>query len=41
MGRWSYGLPFAHALPNGEALVVYYAGSATGTSIHWARLALA
>jgi hypothetical protein len=40
MSRWAYGLPFAHALSNGEALVVYYAGSPIGTSVHWARLAL-
>ena len=25
MFRWNYGLPFAEALPNGEAMVLYYA----------------
>lgn len=39
MNQWAYGLPFAHALTNGEALVVYYAGSSIGTSVYWARLA--
>jgi hypothetical protein len=40
MSRWAYGLPFAHALPNGEALLVYYAGSPAGTGVHWVRLKL-
>jgi hypothetical protein len=41
MSRWAYGLPFVRALPNGEAMVVYYAGSLAGTGVHWARLSLA
>ena len=40
MSRWAYGLPFTHALPNGEVFVVYYAGSPTGTGVYWVRLAL-
>jgi len=40
MGRWTYGLPYATALPNGEVLVAYYAGTSAGTSIRFARLAL-
>jgi hypothetical protein len=40
MVRWTYGLPYATTLPNGEALVAYYAGGADGTSIRYARLAL-
>jgi hypothetical protein len=40
MFRWNYGLPFAEALPNGEAMVLYYAPQGDGTAIHWARLAL-
>jgi hypothetical protein len=40
MFRWNYGLPFAEALPNGEAMVLYYAPRGDGTAIHWARLAL-
>ena len=38
MGLWSFGLPYAEALPNGEALVVYYAGSASALDVRWARL---
>lgn len=38
-GRWSFGLPFAEALPDGEVLVVYYAGTPEAMSIHRARLA--
>ena len=40
MFRWNYGLPFAEALPNGEAMVLYYAPQGDGTAIRWARLAL-
>lgn len=39
MDLWSFGLPFATALPNGEAIVVYYAGEAKALDICWARLA--
>jgi hypothetical protein len=39
MDLWSFGLPFATALPNGEAMVVYYAGDAKALDIRWARLA--
>lgn len=36
---WTYGLPYAEALPDGDALVVYYAGeSEAAMDIHWARL---
>jgi hypothetical protein len=38
MFLWNYGLPFAEALPNGEAMVVYYAPQGEGTAIYWARL---
>jgi len=38
MGQWSYGLPYAEALPDGEVLVAYYAGTNTRMGIHWARL---
>jgi hypothetical protein len=37
---WNYGLPFAEALPNGEAIVLYYGRQGDGTAICWARLAL-
>lgn len=38
MTRWSFGLPFAEALPDGDVLIVYYAGSAQAMDIRWARL---
>jgi len=37
---WSFGLPYAETLPDGDVLVVYYAGTETAMDIHWARLAL-
>ncbi len=39
MGKFSIGLPATAALPDGDFLVVYYAGPATdSTSILWARV---
>ena len=38
MQLWSFGLPFAETLPDGEVLVVYYAGTPGAMDIHWARL---
>jgi hypothetical protein len=38
MSVWTYGLPYAEALPNGEVMVVYYAGSESCIDIHWSRL---
>jgi hypothetical protein len=38
MARWSFGLPFAEALPDGDVLIAYYAGSAQAMDIRWARL---
>lgn len=40
MNLWSFGLPYAEALPSGDVLVVYYAGSLSSMSIHWVRLSL-
>jgi hypothetical protein len=40
MNLWNFGLPFAEALPSGDVLVVYYAGSRNCMSIYWARLSL-
>ena len=40
MGLWSYGLPSATALPNGEVMVVYYAGEPDRMDIRWARLSV-
>ena len=38
MGLWSFGLPFAAALPDGDAMAVYYAGDDTCMEVCWARL---
>lgn len=38
MDLWSFGLPFATALPNGDAMILYYAGDAKALDIRWARL---
>jgi hypothetical protein len=38
MGLWNFGLPFAEAMPDGDALVVYYAGEAMALDIRWVRL---
>jgi hypothetical protein len=41
MGTWSYGLPYAETLPDGDVGVVHYAaGRAGGTDICWVRLRL-
>ena len=37
---WSFGLPFADLLPNGDVLVVYYAGSEEAMDVKWARLSV-
>ena len=39
MSLWSFGLPYAEALPDGQTvLVVYYAGTPDCMDIRWARL---
>jgi hypothetical protein len=38
MGIWSFGLPYAEALPEGDVLVAYYAGDGATLDIRWARL---
>jgi hypothetical protein len=38
MSLWTFGLPYAEALPDGDVLVVYYAGSDAAMDIRWARL---
>ncbi len=39
MGKFSVGLPATAALPNGDVLVVYYAGASTDcTSVEWVRV---
>ena len=40
MSRWSYGLPHAEGLPDGDVLVVYYAGTTEAMDACWARLRL-
>ena len=38
MGAWAYGLPYATLLPDGDVLVLYYAGDNAAMDIHWKRL---
>ncbi|MDE0336357.1 MAG: sialidase family protein [Caldilineaceae bacterium] len=38
MSLWTFGLPYAEALPDGTALVVYYAGTDEAMDVHWARI---
>ncbi|PXA96214.1 hypothetical protein DMC47_18050 [Nostoc sp. 3335mG] len=38
MDLWSYGLPSATTLPDGDAMVVFYAGRPDAMDIRWARL---
>lgn len=38
MSAWSFGLPFAEPLSNGDVLVVYYAGSDRAMDIRYARI---
>lgn len=40
MSLWTFGLPFATALPDGDVLVLYYAGSPEAMDIRWARLGI-
>ena len=40
MGLWSFGLPYAEALPAGEVIVVYYAGTTDCMDVRYALLAL-
>ena len=38
MGHWTYGLPYATVLSNGEVLLVYYAGLSERMDVEWVRL---
>lgn len=40
MGLWTFGLPFCEALPKGEVLVVYYAGTNAAMDFCWAKISL-
>ena len=37
---WSFGLPYAEVLPEGDVLVVYYAGTEAAMDVHWSRIRL-
>jgi hypothetical protein len=41
MGIWSFGLPFAEVLADGEVMVVYYEGDPSSMRACWVRLSLA
>lgn len=38
MSLWTFGLPYAEALPDGDVLVTYYAGTPDALDIRWSRL---
>ncbi len=40
MGLWTFGLPYAAPLPNGDVVVVFYQGTHSCMDCHWARLSL-
>ncbi|MEQ1768923.1 MAG: sialidase family protein [Devosia sp.] len=40
MDLWSFGLPFAEVLPDGDILVFYYAGEPKALDVRWTRLAV-
>jgi hypothetical protein len=40
MSIWTFGLPYAEALPDGDVLVLYYAGTNAEMDIRFARLAM-
>jgi hypothetical protein len=40
MGLWTFGLPYGEALPDGDVMVVYYAGEPDRMDVRWARLRL-
>lgn len=40
MSLWSFGLPYAEALRNGDVMVLYYAGNNQTMDIHFTRLSL-
>ncbi len=35
---WTYGLPYAEVLPDGDVMVVYYAGDSNTMNIHFSRI---
>lgn len=38
MSLWSFGLPYAEALPEGDVMIVYYAGDVGCMDVRWVRL---
>ena len=40
MGLWTFGLPHCTAMPNGDVIVVYYAGNEETMDIRYARIAV-
>ena len=38
MSVWSFGLPYSEALPDGDVLVLYYAGTEDALDVRWARM---
>ena len=40
MNFWTYGLPYAEVLSDGDVIVVYYAGDTKTMNVHWARIAI-
>jgi len=38
MSLWSFGLPYCEVLPDGDVMVVYYAGTEEKLDIHWVRI---
>ena len=37
---FTYGLPYAEALPDGDVMVVYYAGDSACMNIYYCRVSL-
>ena len=40
MSIWTFGHPAPLLLPDGEVLVLYYAGDETAMGVHWVRIAV-
>jgi hypothetical protein len=38
MSVWTFGLPYAEALPDGDVLIAYYAGNEHALDIRWSRV---
>jgi len=40
MNLWNFGLTFCEVLPDGNVIVLYYAGSGKSININWAKISL-